>query len=125
MKLVKKLSSSLSTLGVGLFFIGANLMIGKKQVPFTAAALVVTGAVFIFLHFIAVLIGVIRRGATFFDAMHPVLTASSLDVGTAFLGTVPALSGNYKAICLIIGGNLIVLHFGIVLLGYYYYNDSS
>ncbi|SUJ07531.1 hypothetical protein [Shewanella morhuae] len=114
-KFIKKYTGSLNTLGIGLFFLGANNLAHSTVVTVGSALVVVLGLVLILSHFILMLINGGKTGSIR-TAISSILVTYLLDIGVALLGVYQSFSPLIGAIMLVLAGNFIILHFGLIWL---------
>ncbi|GIU40905.1 hypothetical protein TUM3794_19960 [Shewanella colwelliana] len=111
----RKYTNSLNTLGIGLFFLGTNNLAHTSVVTVSGALVVVLGLMLILSHFLLMLIEGRKTGGIR-DAITSVLVTYLLDIGVALLGVYQSFSPMVGGIMFVLAGNLIILHFGLILL---------
>ncbi|BDQ68439.1 MULTISPECIES: hypothetical protein [Shewanella] len=113
--LKKKYTNSLNTLGIGLFFLGTNNLASSTVVTVGYCSMVVLGLSLMFSHFALTLIDGWKLGGIR-NAVSSILVTYLLDIGVALLGVYQSFSPMVSAIMVVLAGNLIVLHFGLIWL---------
>ncbi|GIU20969.1 hypothetical protein [Shewanella sp. MBTL60-007] len=125
-KLLISINGSLSTVAVFTIFLGAQALItDNDSISLIPATLIVVGFSVLLIHWIIVVYNSVQSRISTRRFFFNVFLTTSLDLGTATIGLASAVSGDVSVYMILIGVNLIEIHFGLHVLKIVYLEGQS